>query len=282
MKILVKGEKKQNKPYRYWTTWMENEAKLDKMIRMCRIFEKPCFFQILLALRSKMEKTVLLDMIVEDLGSSFLKRLYGRMPAVWNEAMDRSITDNYTHEALKRYAFGQARYFLVQSLFLDVGQECGYESRIIPCDQNNYPIAIVQAGRFIFTAHYTFNPTEKYALNSSFTRQQHSAINNAYVHRAQQPLFGPTFDVSKVSAATEVRANILFGCGGIGLDFENHGFLRIAIPSVEPAKGNGEGKVLFVENHDCRDVLLLITKKEQQVKAKPVINVATPQIKMRK
>ncbi len=228
-----------------------------------------------------MGKSTLVDMLAEDLESKFLKRFESRIPTAWNEAIGRSIEDASTNDALKRYAFGHSRYFLIQSLLLDVGTECGYDSRIEYCQQNNYPIPVVSMGRFIFTTHFAFNPTDKYVPNSSITRQQNSSINNEYLNRDQLRLFGPSFDDSKISSATEIRGNILFGCGGNGLDFLNHGFLRIAIPSTEAANGKDSKKVFLVENHNYRDILALVSEKERASKpiAQPVIDVALPKIK---
>jgi len=224
-----------------------------------------------------MEKSVLVEMLVEDMSSQFLKRFEGRMPTSWNEAVGRSVNDPHIDPALERYALGQARYFLVQSMFIEVGKQCGYQTRIDLCEQNNYPIPVVIIGRFIVTAHYAFSASEKFVLNSSFTRKQHSAINNAYVLKNQGNLFEPAFDEKKIRDAKEVRANVLFGCAGSGLDFQNYGFLRIAFPSVETVSD----RVLLVENHKYQDVLSLVSEKERKAKrqAKPMIDVAKPTLK---
>jgi hypothetical protein len=233
----------------------------------------------------KMQETVLVKMLVEDLSAKFLKRFDSRMLAIWQESISRSVKDDRIDDALKSYCFGHSKYFLVQSLFLDVGRECGYESKVVPCDQNKYPIPEVTIGRFAFTAHFTFNPHEKYAFNSSLTRKQHSAINNKYMNRGQGSLFGDTFDDSKIRIAEKIQANLLFGCGGNGLDYERNKFLRIAIPSMETAKdrfGKDTNKVFFVENHSFDDILQLVSDKERQQQIKPtIIDVAVPKIKIK-
>lgn len=227
----------------------------------------------------------MVKMLVEDLETKFLKRIDSRMLAAWNESISRSITDDSIDDALKRYCFGHSKYFLVQSLFLRVGLECGYESKVVPCEQNNYPIPEVVIGRFVFTAHHSYNPFDKYVLNSSRTRKQHSNINNQYINRGQRSLFGDTFDETKILAAEKIQANILFGCGGNGLNYENNGFLRIAFPSVERVKnkkGNDTNKVWFVENHDLREILSLVSDKEKRNQAKPTIaDVAIPKLKVK-
>lgn len=232
-----------------------------------------------------MQKTVLVEMLVEDISSNFLKRFASRMLPTWNESASRSMTDDLVHPALKRYCFGQDRYHLIQSMFLKVGEESGYESKVVLCDMNNYPIPEVVIGRFAFSANYTFNPTEKYVLNSSQTRKQHSAINNQYMRRGQGNLFGDTFDETKILIAEKIQANILFGCGGNGLDYENNGFLRIAFPSVEAKKdknGNDTNKVYFVENHKYSDILQLVSDKERNAQAKPKIaDIAVPKLKIK-
>jgi hypothetical protein len=232
-----------------------------------------------------MAQNVLMEMLVEDLGSVFLKRFQSRMVTVWNEAISRSIKDDNIHESVKPYCFGHDKYFLTQSMFLKLGADCGYESKIVPCEQNNYPIPVVIANRFRFTVHHAFKPNEKYAPNPSQTRLQDSRINNGYLKRAQRSLFDdPVFDESKVAGATGIQANLLFGCDGNGLDFLNHGFLRIAIPSTEPETVNGKetGKVLLVENYAFNDVLGLVSEKERANKAQPVIEIAVPKIKTAK
>lgn len=232
-----------------------------------------------------MSETVLVRMLVEDLETKFLKRIQSRMLTAWNESISRSVKDDGIDEALKRYCFGHSKYFLVQSLLLKVGRECGYQSETVPCEQNNYPIPEVVIGKFVFTAHHTFNPHEKYVLNSSQIRKQNSNINNQYINRGQGNLFGNTFDETKILGATKIQANILFGCGGNGLDYENNGFLRIAFPSVERIKdknGKDTNKVWFVENHRFEDILLLVNNKEKREQAKPtIIDVAVPKIKIK-
>lgn len=231
-----------------------------------------------------MKETPLVKMLVEDLETNFLKRIDSRMLTAWNESIGRSIADENINDALKRYCFGHSKYFLVQSLFLSVGLECKYESKVVPCEQNNYPIPEVVIGRFVFTAHHQYNPSDKYVLNSSRTRKQHSSINNQYIKQGQASLFGDTFDDNKILAAEKIQANILFGCGGNGLNYEANGFLRIAIPSVETAKnrqGKETNKVWFVENHDLREILQLVSDKERREQAKPTIaDVAIPKLKI--
>ena len=115
---------------------------------------------------------------VPDVNAVFLKQFQSRMETVWNEALGRSINDKSIDDAVKRYCFGHDKYFLTQSMFLKLGAECGYESKIVPCEQNNYPIPVVVAKRFRFTIHHAFKPDEKYAPNPSRTRRQDSSLNN--------------------------------------------------------------------------------------------------------
>lgn len=229
-----------------------------------------------------MGQNALLDMLVEDLDSVFLKQFHSRIETVWNEAIARSIKDPSIDPSVKRYCFGHDKYFLTQSMFLKLGAECGYESRAVPCEQNNYPIPVVTVKRFRFTAHHTFKPDEKYAPNPSRTRKQDSTINNEYLKRGQGNLFGPAFDESKLDEADGIQANILFGCGGNGLEFKTNGFLRIAFPSFETEYENGRDtrKVLLVENFRLLDVLALVNSKERTKQARPVVSVAAPKLKV--
>lgn len=225
--------------------------------------------------------TTLGQMLVEDLDPDFLQRLHKQMLPTWETAKGRSIDDKHIHEALKPYAFGQDRYYLVQSMFLNVGAEFGYQSDVVPCEKNGYPIPTVVINRFIFTTHFAFRPTEKFIQNSSFTRQQNALINNKYLTRDQLNLFDERqFDEKEIASASEIRANILFGCGGKGLDFQNFGFMRIGIPSVEPAKIKGrEDKVWLVENHNYMDIWAMAKDRKNAEVATPIIKVATPKVK---
>jgi hypothetical protein len=100
------------------------------------------------------KQTILQKMLAEDLSSTFLKEYSRRMPVIYQESMSRSIKDDAVDDDMKPYYFGWTRYTLVQSLFLSVGRECGYQAETVPCETNGFPIPVVSVGRFNFTTHH--------------------------------------------------------------------------------------------------------------------------------
>lgn len=224
----------------------------------------------------KSKTTVLQKMLVEDLSSQFFKEFARRMPTIYKESISRSVKDDDVDEALKSYYFGQTRYTLVQSLFLNAGRECGHHTEVIPCEQNGFPIPLVSIGRFHFTVHHGLNPDDMSVINSSLVRQQQSTINKELI---QPMLFGATFNENKLRATERIYANIIFGCCGNGVDFSSHGFLRIAVPYLK--KGKSRDRLFFAENHDYSEILQMIIEKESQKREqKPMVNVAVPKIKI--
>ena len=221
------------------------------------------------------KRSVLQNMLSEDLDSRFLKEFSRRMPVIYQESISRSLKDDAIDEALKPYYFGQTRYTLVQSLFLSVGRECGHQAGIVYCDTNGFPIPVVSIGRFNFTTHYGYDSNDMSVLNSSLIRKQHSQINDEYV---QPTLFGCAFDEQKLLAAQNIYANVIFGCRVDGMDFANYGFLRIAVPYLKKVKG--KDKLFFAENNDYFVILQMVLEKEKMTQVqKPTVNVATPKLK---
>lgn len=223
------------------------------------------------------KQTILQKMLADDLSSTFLKVFSKRMPVIYEESVSRSVKDDdFVDEALKPYYFGQTRYTLIQSLFLNVGRECRHKSRVVPCEQNGFPIPVVTIGRFHFTTHHGSDPQDMSVINASLVRKQNAVINDELV---QPKLFGATFNEESLVAAQNIYANIVFGCQGTGLDFTNYGFLRIAVPFIK--KVNGKDKLIYAENHDFNEILQMVVEKERQTKEqKPMVNIAVPKIKI--
>lgn len=222
------------------------------------------------------QKRPLKGMLIEDLGSTILKEFSRRMPIIYQESISRSIKDDAIDGALKSYCFGQTRYALVQSLFLSVGRECGYQAKVVRCETNGFPIPIVKIGKFNFTTHHGFDNDEQSAINVSLIRKQHSQINHDYI---QPKLFGHSYNEKKLLAAEEIYANIIYGCHGDGQDFKQFGFLRIAVPYLK--NFNGKEKLMFAENIDFFEILRAVVEKEQiGQEQKTIVNVAKPKLKI--
>jgi hypothetical protein len=219
-------------------------------------------------------------MVVEDFGNpSFLRELSQRIPIIYNESVSRTYNEDLIDEAFHTYHFGQERYTLSQSLFLSVARESGLEARIQRCETNGFPIAVVSVGRFDFTLHHGQTRSEINCINTSLIRRQHSAINNELI---QPSLFKtPTFADDKLSEAENIYANIIEGCGGNGVSFNEYGFLRIAFPCLKIK--NGKESFVFVENYDLYEVLrVLIENERRDEESKPLVDVAIPTIKKTK
>lgn len=228
-------------------------------------------------------KSTLFSMLVEDLGSRFLQEFYERSGVIYREAESRSYRDDGIHEALQSYHCGQTRFALHQSMFLRLASECGMKSEIYKCPENGFPIPIVKAGRFIFTDHYSTSPEDSSCLDPSLVRQQNALVNQSLV---QGDLFKPAFLANKLRAAKaeSIYANLIHGCRGVGTDFSAAGWVRIAFPYVTnpTVSDNSQMNLVFVENHNLRDVLAAIQEKEMQAaSAKPRIDIAKPKIKKR-
>ena len=123
------------------------------------------------------KETILFNMLVEDLGSRFLKQFAERTSIIYKEAESRSYRDDAIHDAFKAYHCGHTRFALHQSMFLRLAQECGMKAEIKKCPENGFPIAIVSAGRFFFTDHYATTPDEVSLLDPSLVRQQNASVN---------------------------------------------------------------------------------------------------------
>lgn len=222
----------------------------------------------------------LFKMVVGDFGNpNFLREFSQRMPIVYNESKSRTYDEDLVDEAFHTYHFGQERYALSQSLFLSVARQVGLKTRIQRCETNNFPIAVVSVGRFDFTLHHGQTRNEINCINTSLIRRQNSAINNELI---QPSLFRtPSFNDDKLSKAENIYANIIEGCGGNGVSFAEHGFLRIAFPCLEMK--NGKETFVFAENYDLRDVLrVLIENERRDEEVKPLVDVAIPTIKKTK
>jgi hypothetical protein len=222
------------------------------------------------------EKSELFGMLVNDFGNpKFLREFSQRMPIIYSESDSRSNSDDLVSESFKKYYFGHSRYILSQSVFFDVAQEIGVNCKIKKCESNGFPIAIVSFGRFHFTLHYGQTPNEITCMNTSLIRKQHSAINSKLV---QPSLFGGSdLDITKLSQAENIYANIIHGCRGKADSFAENGFLRIAIPCLESGK-----KFIFVENVNLFDVLQMLIDRDndnQNNQAQPMPNTAMPKIR---
>lgn len=228
------------------------------------------------------KKSELFEMLVEDFGNpQFLREFSQRMPIIYNESGSRSYSDELISEPFKKLYFGHSRYFLSQSVFLDVARETGVECKVAKCDSNGFPIVRVQVGRFYFTLHHGITPNEIMCAHTSLIRKQNTAINNEII---QPSLFndGAEFDSEKLSQANNIYANIIHGCGGSGTAFGEYGYLRIAIPCLKK-NANGSEQFIFVENVDLFDVLqVLIENESVKEQAKPMVDVAIPKIKINK
>ena len=228
-------------------------------------------------------KTTLFNMLAEDSSSKFLREFYQRTAVIYKEAESRSWGDNAIHDDLKPYYCGQARFALHQSMFLRLASECGMKFEVYKCPENGFPIVMVKAGRFFFTAHYATSPDDSKCLDPSLVRQQSAMINQSLV---QGDLFKPTFDAGKLRGAKSesIYANLLHGCRGVGTDFSVAGWVRIAFPHVTnpTASSDAQMNLVFVENHNLRDVLSAVVEREKQEgSTRPRIDIAAPKIKKR-
>lgn len=229
------------------------------------------------------KETTLFQMLVEDLGSKFLKQFAERTSIIYKESESRSFGDDAIHDAFKAYHCGHTRFALHQSMFLRLAQECGMKWEIQKCPENGFPIAIVSAGRFFFTDHYATTPDDISLLDPSLVRQQSASVNLELV---QNSLFKPAFDDKKLrkTKAESIYANFLHGCRGVGSDFSRYGFVRIAFPCVKGVVKSDDAQLdlVFVENHNLNDVLNKVLEKERlSGEAKPRVDVAIPKIKKR-
>jgi hypothetical protein len=229
------------------------------------------------------KETTLFRMLVEDLGSRFLKQFAERTSIIYKEAESRSFQDDAVHESFKAYHCGHTRFALHQSMFLRLAQECGMKTEIRKCPENGFPIAIVSAGRFFFTDHYATSPDELSLLDPSLMRQQNAGVNLELV---QNSLFKPAFDEKKLRKAEQesVYANLIHGCRGVGSDFLLYGFLRIAFPCVKSSVTSDDAQLdlTFVENHNLNDVLAKVLEKESAgALSVASVSVAVPKIKKR-
>lgn len=226
-------------------------------------------------------KRIFTEMLADDFDNpNFLRQLSEGTEIDYNEARSRTIDDDLISEPFERYAFGHERYFLSQSRFYETAKENELDVSIARCESNGYPIAILNQGRFHFTFHYGFTPQEITCIKTSLVRRQNSAINSKVT---QGSLFDIVeFDPNKLQDADNIYANIIHGCGGNGLSFGEHGFLRIAVPYVEK-NAKGKDQFRFIENVDLFDVLqILVDNESKETQAKPMVDVALPKVKTRK
>lgn len=219
----------------------------------------------------------LFGMLLEDFANpNFLRELSQRIPIIYGESVSRSYGDDLVDGAFHSYHFGQERYTLSQSLFLNAARGVGLKTRIDRCESNGFPIAVVSAGRFDFTFHHGQTHNEINCINTSLIRRQHSAINNELL---QPSLFSaPSFNDNKLSNAESIYANIIEGCGGNGVSFNEYGFLRIAFPCLQMKAG--KETFSFAENFDLYEILQVLIENERRAEeAKPMVDVAIPTIK---
>lgn len=220
----------------------------------------------------------ILQMLSGDLGSRFLMDFARRIPNVYKESKDRSIDDADVDVALKSYYFGQTRYTLIQSLFLSVGRDCGYDARAVPCEANGFPIATVSIGKFRFTVNHSDSDEEQRIAHASLIRKQNSAINDEYMKPRLPGLPAPKFDGKKLWAAKSVIAEIAYGCPTGISDFAAHGFLRIGIPAIKRVKD--KDVVYYAASYRYADVLQGVKDREKaEMDQKRIINVAVPKLK---
>jgi hypothetical protein len=230
------------------------------------------------------EESTLFNMVVEDLAearaSRFLRRYAQRTNIIYKESESRSFGDEAVHKAYQPYHYGQTRFTLHQSMFLNLAAECGIEWNIARCPQNGFPTAVVKVGRFYFTDHYGSSPHEITCINPSLMRQQASAVN---LTLTQGSLFEAPFDDKKLRKAENVYGNFIHGCRGMGSTFSDYGWMRIAFPCATSAISTEEAQrsLRFVENHDLYDVLKSVVEQENRHAklVRPKISVATPKLK---
>jgi hypothetical protein len=230
------------------------------------------------------EITTLYSMVVEDLAearaSRFLRRYIQRTDVIYRESESRSFKDAAVYEAYQAYLYGQIRFALHQSMFVNLAEECGVDWNIARSPHNGFPTAVVKVGRFYFTDHYGFSAHEIACINPSLMRQQASAVN---LSLTQGNLF-EAFDDSKLQKAESIYGNFIHGCRGTGSTFADFGFVRLAFPCVTKAitVEDAEKSLRFIENHDLHDVLKSVVEIEnhnrEQTK-KREITIATPKLK---
>lgn len=220
----------------------------------------------------------ILEMLSEGLGSRFMMDFARKIPNIYQESKSRSIDDDDVDMSLKSYYFGHTRYTLIQSLFLSVGRECGYDARAVPCESNGFPIAVVTIGRFRFTVNHGDSSDEQKVAHASLIRKQNSAINDEYMKPRLPGLPAPQFDAEKLWAATNIVAEIIYGCPTGVSDFSAHGFLRIAVPALR--KVRDKEVVFHAASYRYAEVLQTVRDREKaEMDRKRIINVAKPKLK---
>ncbi len=228
--------------------------------------------------------TTLYSMVVEDLAevkaSRFLRRYIQRTDVIYRESEIRSFKDAAVFEAYRGYLYGQIRFALHQSMFVNLAEECGLDWNIARSPHNGFPTAVVKVGRFYFTDHYGFSPHEISCINPSLMRQQASAVN---LSLTQGNLF-EAFDDRKLRKAESIYGNFIHGCRGTGSTFKDYGFVRLAFPCTTKAitVEDAEKSLRFIENHNLHDVLTSVVALENQHREqtkKREITIATPKLK---
>jgi hypothetical protein len=223
--------------------------------------------------------TILQTMLSDDFDSRFLRELIRRLPGIYREAETRSVNDMDVHDSLKRYAFCQSRYVLAQSMFIKIGSDSGYDTKIHNCEANGFPIAIVKIGRFFFTLHHSSQADEDVVLGSSLIRQQCSVINYSLI----QPGLFDQLDDSELVSAQRIYGNLIFGTRAGTTDFRQYGFLQIAVPfvkSVQNKKGVMTDRLFYAEKCDLNIILGMVVQREAASrKIQPQLKPAMPTIK---
>lgn len=229
-------------------------------------------------------ESTIYQMLVEDLSaakaSRFLTGLAKRSDVIYKESDAASFGDPDIHPDYAPHLNGHVRFARHQSMFLKLAADCNLESRIVYCEQNGFPSAVVKIGRFHFTDHHVNNSHEVTCLNPSLMRFQHSAVNLSLVQRS---LFELPFDENKLAEATYVYGNFLHGCRGTGKTFSTDGFVHIAFPCAVDVTNTEEAraKLRYIERYDLSGVLESVVARENAKRsiAKPTIRVVVPKIK---
>jgi len=220
---------------------------------------------------------VLFSMLVEDLGSVFLRQFAQRTAVTYKESEGRSKHES-VHPAFQSYYYGWTRFTLHQTMLLRLADDCKLSSSIERCPQNGFPTAVVRIGRFFFTTHYGSTPQEILHVNSSVMRKQNAGINESLV---QPSLFERRFDESKLRQANNIYANLIHGCRGAAHDFNVCGFLRIAFPCAIPRtqKDISDRSIWFVENYDLNDILARVIERERIESSRLATTAVAPRLK---
>src|SRR5690242_1949652 len=97
------------------------------------------------------KESTLYEMLVEDLSevkaSRFLKGYAERSDIIYKEAHTAS-REGSVHKDYAPYFEGQLLFYLHQGMFITLAADCRLECRIVRCQQNGFPSAVLKVGRF--------------------------------------------------------------------------------------------------------------------------------------